>query len=138
MFTPDSAAQSWLETFVRTHGGVAGTIHRRTGEHLHLVAAHNIPSPVIALTLTIPRGKGMAGLALERGEPVQTCNLKTDQTGDVRPGSRMVEAQAAIALPAFDDAGEIRAVVGLAFADDRELSAAEVSKLSNATATLPE
>ena len=137
MFTPEPAAQLWLETFVRAQGGAAGTIHRREGNQLILVAAVNIPPPVIAATLTIPSGKGMAGLALERKEPVQTCNLQTDRTGDVRPGARAVQAQAAIALPAFDPTGEVRAVVGLAFANERELSVEEIARLTEAVVTAP-
>ena len=137
MFTPESAAQQWLEAFISAQGGVAGTVHRREGDGLRLVAALNLPPPVIAATLIIPAGKGMAGLALERKEPVQTCNLQTDKTGDVRPGARAVQAQAAIALPVADAAGEIRAVVGVAFANERELPAEEIGRLVLAAATAP-
>jgi len=138
MFTPDALIQSWLEAFVRAQGGAAGTVHRREGENLILAAAYNIPPPVIAATITVPRGKGMAGLALARGEPVQTCNLQTDKTGDVRPGARAVQAQAAIALPVFDASGEIRAVVGLAFAREGEITAEQSHQLAEAAAALPE
>jgi len=137
MFSPDAIAQSWLEAFVRAQGGTAGTVHRREGDNLILAAAYNIPPPVIAATLTVPRGKGMAGLALARGEPVQTCNLQTDRSGDVRPGARAVQAQAAIALPVYDDAGEIRAVVGVAFAREGEMSVEEVRQLAEAAAASP-
>jgi hypothetical protein len=79
----------------------------------------------------------MAGLAWERGEPVQTCNLQTDVTGNVQPGARAVAAQAAVALPVRDAAGGVRAVVGIAFAGERELPAAELARLAEAAATLP-
>ena len=92
----------WLEDFVRSHGGAAGTVHRVDNGELVLEAAFNIPEPVRRVTARIPRGKGMAGLALERNQPVQTCNLRTDATGDVRPGARAVDAQAAVALPVHD------------------------------------
>jgi len=137
MFTPEPSAQQWLAEFIRAHGGIAGTVHQREGDALRLVAAVNLPPPVIAATLNIPSGKGMAGLALERKEPVQTCNLQTDETGDVRPGARTVQAQAAIALPIADAAGQIRAVVGVAFADERELSTEEIARLTQAAAQLP-
>jgi hypothetical protein len=84
----------------------------------------------------LPRGKGMAGLALESGEPVQTCNLKDDSSGQVRPGAKAVNAGAAIALPVRDNQGAIAAVVGVAFAEEREMLQAEVSRLSNEAATL--
>lgn len=136
-FTPEPTTQAWLEAFVREHGGVAGTVHRREGEALILVAAVNIPPPVITVTLTVPRGKGMAGLAWERSAPVQTCNLQTDRSGDVRPGAKAVAAQAAIALPVMDAAGEIRAVVGIAFAREGEIMATDAQKLTTAAASAP-
>lgn len=136
MAEQDQAA-SWLERFVRDHGGVAGTVHVRSGEILELAAAHNIPEPVRRVTATVPRGKGMAGLALERNQPVSTCNLKTDQSGDVRPGARAVDAQAAVALPVRDARGEVRAVVGIAFAGERDLAEAELTALLEAAARLP-
>ena len=56
----------------------------------------------------------MAGVAQVRKEPVQTCNLQTDETGNIKPGAKAVNAQAAIALPVFDSALAVRAVVGIA------------------------
>jgi len=137
MFTQEPTSQHWLENFVRSQGGIAGTVHRRESDGLKLVAAINLPPPVIAVTLNIPMGKGMAGLALERKEAVQTCNLQTDRSGDVRPGAKAVQAQAAIALPIFDTYGEVRAVVGLAFANERELPVEEITRLAQAAGTVP-
>lgn len=136
----DPRVQSWLEGFLQAHGGVAGTVHTLDppdGDMLQLAAAVNIPPKVQDVTATVPRGKGMAGLALERGQPVSTCNLKTDATGDVRPGARAVDAQAAVALPVRDDAGRIRAVVGIAYLGERELDDAELTALGEAAAALP-
>jgi hypothetical protein len=137
MFTPEPAAKRWLEEFVRAQSGAAGTVHQREGNSLRLLAAVNIPPPVIAATLIIPAGKGMAGLALERKEPVQTCNLQTDRTGDVRPGARAVQAQAAIALPVVDASGEVRAVVGLAFLNEQELTPSVIARIALAANTVP-
>lgn len=104
---------------------------------LQLRASVNIPEPVLRVTATIPRGKGMAGLALEREKPVQTCNLQTDTSGDVRPGARAVDAQGAVALPVKDKQGQIRAVVGFAFPDSRELSDAQLVALTEVAQSLP-
>ena len=79
----------------------------------------------------------MAGLAWERGCPVQTCNLQTDTTGDVRPGARAVDARAAVALPVYDGAGALRAVVGFAFVDERTLDPETLEALSQLASTLP-
>jgi L-methionine (R)-S-oxide reductase len=134
--TPDVVEQ-WLQGFVSGNGGAAGTVHRVEDGELVLQAAFNIPEPVRRITARIPRGKGMAGLALERNEPVSTCNLKTDNTGDVRPGAKAVDAKAAVALPVHDSAGEVRAVVGIAYADERDLDDAQLADLSTRAAALP-
>jgi len=138
MPSSNTSWQSWLETFVRTQGGVAGTVHRREGDNLLLAASHNIPPPVVQVVAIVPKGKGMAGLAFERRQPVQTCNLQTDKTGDVKPGARAVNAQAAIALPVPDATGETRAVVGLAFANELEITPEHTARLTAAAGTLPE
>lgn len=128
----------WLREFIQRHGAVAGTVHRRVQEdELELAAAVNIPPPVIEKTRRIPRGKGMAGLALEREQPVSTCNLKTDSTGDVRPGAKAVDAQGAVALPVSDANGRIHAVVGLAFMDERELGDSDLERFGADAATVP-
>ncbi len=127
----------WLDELLRRHGASAGTIHRLIDGVLVLEAAINIPEAVRTVVARVPPGKGMAGLALTRGVPVQTCNLQTDTTGDVRPGARAVNAQAAVALPVRDAAGAVRAVVGVAFTEERELARAELDTLLAAASTLP-
>src|SRR5690349_7526822 len=113
--TADPKLKEWLSGFLATHGGVAGTVHCLDDGVLKIAAAVNIPPPVVRATEIIPNGKGMAGLAWERDECVATCNLKTDASGDVRPGAKAVDAQAALAIPVRDAAGGVRAVVGIAF-----------------------
>lgn len=139
MDTPNaSPLQAWLETFLTAHGGIAGTVHRRSGpDELALAASFRIPPPVCEIVARVPRGKGMAGLALERNEPVSTCNIQTDRSGDVRPGARAVNAQAAVALPVSDARGEVRAVVGIAFAGEKTLSESELAALAQAASSLP-
>ena len=138
MTAPTNDIGRWLEAFVQGQGGVAGTVHRRRDDTLYLVAAYNIPAEVQRVTAEVPRGKGMAGLALERERPVTTCNLQTDTTGDVRPGARAVNAAAAAALPVRDPAGRIRAVVGIAFQTERELGEPELARLAAAAGGLPD
>ena len=92
---------------------------------LTLAAAVNIPPPVMEIVRQVPRGKGMAGLAFEHDEPISTCNIKDDSTGRVRPGAKAVNAQAAVAFPVHDAQGAVRAVVGIAYAENRELKQSE-------------
>ena len=47
----------------------------------------------------VPVGKGMAGLAVERRQPVNACNIQTDASGDVRPGARATGLQGSIVVP---------------------------------------
>ncbi len=79
----------------------SGTIHLMgPGGQLHLrCASAAIPDAVLGLIRVVPVGKGMAGLAAERREPVSICNIQTDQSGDVRPGARATGLEGAIALP---------------------------------------
>jgi hypothetical protein len=129
--------EAWLRAFIADNGGVAGTIHLRGPEALSLAAAVNIPPKVREVVAVIPRGKGMAGLAWERDEPVHTCNLKTDATGDVRPGAKAVDANAAVAIPIHDRSGAFRGVVGIAFMGERDITEHELSNLRVEAEALP-
>ena len=122
--------QRWLEEYVARHSGVAGTVHALAGDNLELRAAVNIPPRVAEVTRSIPRGKGMAGLAWERDRPVSTCNLKTDRSGDVKPGARAVDANAAVAIPIHGPGSGFRGVVGIAFMGERDMEPAELETLA--------
>ena len=121
MYEKNQAQQEWLESFIAQQDGFAGTVHVRRGEDLYLSAAHNIPPSVIAIVSHVPYGKGMAGMAQTSKKPVQTCNLQTDETGNIKPGAKAVDAQAALALPVLDELGEVRAVVGIAWTREGEI-----------------
>lgn len=128
----------WLEARLREANAVTGTVHRRVESHLALRAAVGIPEPVLQVIRLIPKGKGMAGIAWLRGRPVQTCDLKVDVSGDVRPGAKVVDAGAAVALPVFDATGTLRAVVGIAFATAEPLTRERIAQLTALANTLPE
>jgi hypothetical protein len=138
MSEKNQAQQEWLESFIAEHDAVAGTVHVQRGEDLYLSAAHNIPPQVVAIVAHVTHGKGMAGVAQVKKEPVQTCNLKTDKTGNIKPGAKAVDAQAAIALPVFDDAGAVRAVVGIAWSKEGEIGQAEEQAMMKQAAALPQ
>jgi hypothetical protein len=137
MFQVNEIHQAFLETLLRNVDGVAGTVHEQRGEDLYLTAAQNIPPPVLAIVTHVPHGKGMAGVAQVKKQPVQTCNLQTDDSGAIKPGAKAVNAQAAIALPVLDDDGGVRAVVGVAWADERELDSEFEQSMMRLAATLP-
>jgi hypothetical protein len=131
-------SQDWLSEFLRAHGGVAGTVHRVVAADLmELDAAVNIPPPVQAATRQIPVGKGMAGMAMAEDRCVSTCNLREDQSGAIKPGAKAVGAGAAVAFPVHDTAGKVRAVVGIAWQQERALGDDELRALQREGEALP-
>src|SRR5688572_7024757 len=138
MYEQNQAQQAWLESFIAEQGGIAGTVHVQRGEDLYLTAAHNIPPPVVAIVAHVPHGKGMAGVAQVKKGPVRTCNLQTDETGNIKPGAKAVNAQAAVALPVLNDLGEVRAVVGIAWSKEGEIGSAEEQAMMKLAASVPQ
>ncbi len=136
MHDPDT--QAWLDAFLARHDAVAGTVHVERDDDLWLVADRNIPPPVLAKVEHVARGKGMAGLAQVRREPVQTCNLQTDDTGTLNPAARLVQAQAAIALPVLAADGSLKAVVGAAFEGERVLPDSLVRQMMSEAQDVPD
>ena len=137
MFQKNHAHQDFLESLLVRLGGVAGTVHEQRGEDLYLTAAHNIPPPVVAIVAHVPHGKGMAGVAQVKKQPVQPCNLQTDDSVTIKPGAKAVDAKAAIALPVLDDSGEVRAVVGIAWDSEGDLGPEAEQSMMQLAAALP-
>jgi GAF domain-containing protein len=114
--------QAWTEALGRIlqhFAAESGTIHTLGGDGaLHLTAASaGIPEFVLDTVRTVPVGKGMAGLAVERCQPVTACNIQTDTTGDVRPGAKATGLQGSIVVPILRDG---RAVGALGIANRQE------------------
>jgi len=133
----DESMNRWLRELLGRHGAVAGTVHVVRGDALEISAAHNIPPKVVEVTARIPMGKGMAGLAWQHDKPISTCNLKEDATGAVKPGAKAVDGKAAVALPVHELSGAVRAVVGLAWADERDLPDELMATIAGDAASLP-
>jgi hypothetical protein len=133
----DDSMNQWLRGLLGRHGAVAGTVHVVRGDALEISAAHNIPPRVQEVTAKIPLGKGMAGLAWQHDKPISTCNLQEDETSAVKPGAKAVDGKAAVALPVHASSGTVRAVVGLAWADERDLPDDLVALIAGDAASLP-
>jgi signal transduction protein with GAF and PtsI domain len=108
----------------------SGTIHLMGADDiLHLKAvAGGIPPTVIEAVKFVPVGKGMAGLAAQRREPVTICNIQTDTSGDVRPGAKTTGLEGAIAAPILDG-DTVVGVLGVANRKERAFSAEETATL---------
>ena len=61
-----------------------------------------------------------------------------DTSGNVKPGAKAVNAQAAVALPVKNGEGEIRGVVGIAFQQEREFTTADLDELTRAASGMPD
>ena len=116
-----------------------GTVHmiEASDGMLHLCAQKGLPPFVLDKVQVIPVGKGMAGIAAERKEPVQVCNLQTDDSGVARPSAKMTQMEGSLAAPMMVD-GEVRGVLGVAkptaydfSSDETELLMAAGSLLAN-------
>jgi signal transduction protein with GAF and PtsI domain len=119
-----------LAAIVRHLKADSGTIHLVGGDGLlHLAAATpGFPDVVLQTIRTIPVGKGMAGLAVERRQPVDACNIQTDQSGDVRPGALATGLAGAIVVPIMRGDEAIGAL-GVANRAARTFSEAEIGEL---------
>lgn len=80
---------------------------------LHLVAQVGIPEFLLPKVSKIPIGKGMAGIAAERREPVEMCNLQTDTSGIARPGAKETKVEGSIAVPLMRN-GVLYGTLGIA------------------------
>jgi signal transduction protein with GAF and PtsI domain len=107
-----------------------GTIHSFDAEsnQLRLRAHRGISAELMPRIRAIPMGKGMAGLAAQRRQPIQVCNLQADGSGVAKPGAKMTQMEGSIAVPILAG-NSLRGVLGIAKPIVYEFSQAEVSFL---------
>ena len=126
-----------LAAIVAHFGADSGTIHMMGDDGvLHLKAATaSIPPFVLDRVRIVPVGKGMAGLAVERNEPVNACNIQTDTSGDVRPGAKATGMQGAMVVP-MRRGGAAMGALGIANRGERTFTGQEIELLIRAGALL--
>lgn len=93
--------QAVLDACITAFSGSTGTLHRLDPADglLKLLAQKGIPPQLMPVIQTIPVGKGIAGAAAERREPVELCNLQQDLGGVAKPGARQTNVQGSLAVP---------------------------------------
>ncbi|MFK5972401.1 MAG: GAF domain-containing protein [Flavobacteriaceae bacterium] len=95
---------------------------------LKLKAQQGIPDFLIPKLSEIPIGKGMAGIAAERREPVEMCNLQTDSSGVARPAAKETKVEGSIVVPLILDA-VLYGTLGIAKPVSYDFTKEEVSTL---------
>ncbi len=122
--------QEVLSTVISAFDCTTGTIHfldEKSG--LLKVQAHQgIPSFLIPKLSEIPIGKGMAGIAAERREAVEMCNLQTDDSGVARPAAKETKVEGSIAAPMMLN-GTLYGTLGIAKPIPYDFTKEEVSDL---------
>jgi L-methionine (R)-S-oxide reductase len=121
--------QTDLEAIIGRFGADTGTIHLVEDGVLILKAHVGVPSQVVQIVAKVPIGKGMAGLAAERNEPVSSCNIQADRTGDVRPGAKQTGVSGAVVVPIRDGGGRVVGTLGIGVYREHEYSDAETVRL---------
>lgn len=110
---------------------VTGTLHRLdpADNQLKLVTCERIPEVLIPVIQVIPIGKGVAGAAAQRKEPVEICNLQTDTSGVAKPDAKKTQVQGSLAVPVLDAAGELHGTLGIGKMEEYDFSEEEKARL---------
>lgn len=119
-----------LDVILARLDAAVGTIHvyNPGTELLELRAHRGVPGPILEKVSRVPIGKGMAGLAAQRREPVQVCNLQSDSSGVARPEARQTGSLGSIAVPMLVEE-RLLGVLGLGKSCEHTFSAEELSLL---------
>jgi L-methionine (R)-S-oxide reductase len=128
--------QAELEDIIGRFGADTGTIHLIEDGILILKAHVGVPPQIVQIVGRVPIGKGMAGLAAERNEPVSTCNIQADSTGDIRPGAKQTGVIGAVAVPIRDASGRVVGTLGIGVRREHDYSGAETARLLEEAALL--
>jgi L-methionine (R)-S-oxide reductase len=99
-----AALQSVLGLVLARFNSETGTIHvlDRDKGLLLLKAQVGLPPGLLDAVKVIPVGKGIAGQAVARNEPVTLCNLQTDTSGVARPNARQTGVGGTLCVPMRD------------------------------------
>lgn len=135
--TEDPAA--WLAEVLGAFNCQTGTLHRADGEFLDLVVQTGVPEFLLPKISRIPFGKGIAGVAAERREPVELCNLQEDLGGVARPDARQTQVSGSLAVPVLSpDGTKVLGTLGVGMHAPHDFSDDEKSRLAAIAARVGE
>lgn len=115
-------------------GCQTGTIHRTdaTGNHLDLEVQIGVPEFVLEKITRIPFGKGIAGVAAEKCEPVELCNLQADLGGVAKEDARKTNVAGSLAVPiVMFGSGKVLGTLGIGKHVPHDFTDAEKERLAN-------
>lgn len=113
-------------------GCQTGTIHftQADGNTLALVCQIGVPEILLDRISVIPFGKGIAGAAAERGEPVELCNLQQDLGGVAKVDARKTGVSGSLAVPVFaTGSSTVIGTLGIGMSDPHDFTAEETQRL---------
>ncbi|MCK0158595.1 GAF domain-containing protein [Cellulophaga sp. F20128] len=122
--------QHLLETIISSFDCTTGTIHflEAGTTLLKLQAQVGIPDFLLPKLSEIPVGKGMAGIAAERKQAVEMCNLQTDNSGVARPAAKETKVEGSIAVPMLLQ-GQLYGTLGIAKPTSYDFTTEEIATL---------
>ena len=136
LLVSDGAEQSnllvILDEILSNFQCTTGTIHALDSKSglLILRAQRGIPEFILDKISRIPIGKGMAGIAAECKQPVQVCNLQTDNSGVAKPAAKETRMEGSVAVPMLVEKTILRGVLGVAKPVAYEFTPAELELLT--------
>src|SRR6478752_7939672 len=138
-----SATPDWnvmLNSILENFGCQTGTIHQANRRQtLLLVCQTGLPDFLLEKISNIPFGKGIAGAAAERGEPVELRNLQQDLGGVAKPDAQKTGVSGSLAVPIFSKtSGEVIGTLGIGKFAPYEFTAAEKNRLMEFSAEIAE
>jgi putative methionine-R-sulfoxide reductase with GAF domain len=136
-FNPANEPAAWLAEVLAAFSCQTGTLHRTDGDFLALVAQVGVPEFLLPKISRIPFGKGIAGAAAERREPVELCNLQQDLGGVARPDARETRVAGSLAVPVFSpDGSQVLGTLGIGMRAPHDFSEDEKARLSAIAASV--
>lgn len=116
-----------------------GTLHRVKDDPatLTLVCQIGVPESLMDKIASIPFGKGIAGVAAERKEPVELCNLQQDLGGVANSDARKTGVSGSLAVPVFSKVcGKVIGTLGIGKFAPYVFTAAEKQRLEDYAAEI--
>jgi len=133
------AAEDKLQEVIAEFDCQTGTLHKADDQWLFLVTQEGVPEPLIDKISKIPFGKGIAGVAAERKDAVELCNLQQDLEGIAKEGAKKTGVSGSIAVPILSqDNNTVLGTLGIGKFQPYQFSDQEKSRLTTIAKTFIE